>query len=164
MTICLLLNLIITHYSNMELFDFIKFLFTTSDDKDWFSLSSYEKAKNQFMLNRIMSIGFPVNAMQLNKIKTDGLGVVEVWRMFAGRFYGNRVPKFIYTKTNKLSKDKSPIAGIPKECIDIWCEKYECGDREFNEVLKINPEGLVAELEYIKKFIEKDKTKEDDER
>lgn len=141
----------------MELYDFIKILFNTNDKKAWDALSSYEKSKYQFMLNRFMSIRYPYNANQLNGLKTNGLGVAEVWRSVARRFYGNSVPNFIYTKTKKGVKSDSPIAKIPKESIDIWCEKHECGNREFNEMLELNPEELVEELKYItKNFREKE--------
>ena len=143
----------------MELFDFIKILFNKSDRKTWNSLSSYEKAKFQFMLNRFMSIHYPYNANQLNQLKTNGLGVAEVWRNVAERFYGNTVPNFIYTKTKKNKKIDSPIAKIPKESIDIWYERHECGEREFNEMLELDQESVIEELKYItKNFREKEET------
>ena len=142
----------------MELFDFIKILFNKSDRKTWKEMSSYEKSRFQFMLNRFMSIKYPVNANQLNLVKTNGLGVAETWKGVATRFYGDRVPSFIYTKTNKNKKADSPVAKIPKEAIDLWCERHECGDREFNELLDLDPDGLLEELKYIaKNFNKKEK-------
>ena len=133
----------------MELFDFIKILFKKSDKKAWNSLSSYEKSKFQFMLNRFMSIKYPFNANQLNAVKTNGLGVAETWHSVAERFYGDTVPSFIYTKTSKNKKADSPIAKIPKESIDIWCERHECGEREFNEMLELDQKSVIEELKYI---------------
>lgn len=149
----------------MELFDFIKILFDKSDRKTWDTLSSYEKTKYQFMLNRFMSIRYPYNANQLNLVKTNGLGVAETWRNVSERFYGNTVPNFIYTKTKKNKKEDSPISKIPKDSIVIWCERHECGEREFNEALKFNQESVIEELKYITKhFIEKeDKAKHDEQ-
>lgn len=147
----------------MELFDFIKILFNKSDKKAWDSLSSYEKSKFQFMLNRFMSIQYPYNANLLNVVKTNGLGVAETWKSVAERYYGNRVPNFIYTKTKKTKKAESPISKIPKESIDIWCRKHECGDRELYELLEINSEFVIEELKYItKNLTEKQKQNEDE--
>lgn len=144
-------------------FDFIKFLFSSKDIRTWNDATTYEKTKWQFLLNRTMSIGFPIPAMQLNMIKTDGLGVAETWHLIAKRFYGNRVPQFIYTKVAKKDKEKNPLASIPKECIDFWCDKYECGEREFLSMFGINPEPLIEELKYIKEnFHEKNKKDEMD--
>lgn len=141
----------------MELFDFIKILFKTNDKKTWNNMSSYEKSKFQFMLNRFMSIKYPCNAQHLNLIKTNGLGVTETWRSVAERFYGNTVPSFIYTKTKKDKKNDPIMSKIPKESIDIWCEKHECGDREFNEMLELDRDSVLEELKYItKNFREKE--------
>lgn len=137
-------------------FDFIKFLFSSRDIQTWNSATTYEKTKFRFLLNRTMAIGFPIPAMQLNMVKTDGLGVAETWRIMALRFYGNRVPNFIYTKAERKDKKDNPLVGIPKECIDVWCEKHECGDREFNSMLELRPESILEELKYIKdNFYEK---------
>ena len=103
------------------------------------------------MLNRFMSIKYPFNANQLNAVKTNGLGVAETWRFVAERFYGDKVPDFIYTKTKKDKKDDSLLGKIPKESVDIWCEKHECGDTEFNEALAFNLEQVIEELKYITK-------------
>lgn len=135
----------------MELFDFIKILFNTKDAKTWNRLSTYEKSKFQFMLNRFMSIKYPFNANQLNMVKTPGNGVAETWRIVAERFYDTRVPQFIYTKTNKSEKKDSPLSKIPKESIDLWCEKHECGDREFNEQFLLDADSVLEELKYITK-------------
>lgn len=133
----------------LELFDFIKLLFKTSDNRTWNELSSYEKSKFQFMLNRFMSIKYPFNANQINQLKTNGVGVAETWRSVAERFYGDKVPSFIYTKTDKTKKQESALSKIPKESIDIWCEKHECGDKEFNDMLLFNEKELLEELKYI---------------
>jgi hypothetical protein len=147
----------------MELFDFIKILFKKSNEKAWNNLSSYEKSKFQFMLNRFMSIKYPFNANQLNVVKTNGLGVAETWHSVARRFYGDSVPSFIYTKTSKNKKSDSPIAKIPKESIDIWCERHECGEREFNEILALDQDNVIEELKYItNNFREKEEKDERD--
>lgn len=142
----------------MDLFDFIKLLFNRSKQKEWDDLETSEKVKNQFMLNRFMGIQYPTYAQQLNMVKTDGLGVAEVWRMVALRFYGNGVPKFIYTKTAKGVKPDNPLAKISKEAIDFWCNKNECGLRELHEHLDFDLDKTIGELTYIdKNYIKKEK-------
>ena len=148
----------------MELFDFIKIVFTKRDPKKWDALTSHEKSKFQFMLNRVMSIKYPLNAQQLNFVKTNGLGVAEVWHNVAGRFYGDTVPNFIYTKTDKSKKENSPVAKVPKESIDFWCEKHECGDREFREMLELDEKSMLEELDYITKNFNEKKDKNEQDR
>ena len=144
----------------MELFDFIKILFEKSDPKKWNSVSSYEKSKFQFMLNRFMSIKYPVNAQALNAVKTPGLGVAETWRSVAGRFYGDKVPSFIYTKVSgRKNSGKTPA--IDKYAVYVWCEKHECGDREFYEALDFDEKSVLAELDYITKNFNEKKDKDE---
>lgn len=147
----------------MELFDFIKILFTKSDPKQWNSLSSHEKSKFQFMLNRFMSIKYPLNAQQLNLVKTNALGVAEIWHNVAGRFYGDRVPSFIYTKTNKSKKENTNISKIPKESISFWCDTHECGEREFYEMLELDEKSVLEELNYITKNFSKQEYEQEQE-
>lgn len=147
----------------MELFDFIKIVFTKSDHKQWDGLSSYEKSKFQFMLNRFMSIKHPLNAQQLNLVKTNGLGVAETWHGVAKRFYGDRVPSFIYTKTGKLKKENTPLAKIPKESISLWCERHECGEREFYEMMELDEKSVLDELNYITKNFNSKQDKDGEE-
>lgn len=135
----------------MELFDYIKLLFNRSKQKEWDDLEVSEKVKCQFMLNRFMGIRYPTYAQQLNIVKTDGLGVAEVWRAVASRFYGNGVPKFIYTKTAKGEKANNPLANVSKEAISIWCDRNECGIRELHEHLDFNQKRTLDELKYIEK-------------
>jgi len=145
-------------------FDLIDFIFSARDIMTWNSITTYEKTKYVYMLNRTMGIGFPMQAMIMNMIKTDALGVTETWRIITQRFYGNKVPRFIYTKAERNDKKSNPLVGIPKECVDFWCEKHECGDREFYSLLELHPEPLLEELQYIKdNFYEKPKKTEDDE-
>ena len=57
----------------MKLFDFIKVLFGNgkkANDK-WEKLTSYDKSKNAFMTNRLMSAKFPTQANLFNKLRTD---------------------------------------------------------------------------------------------
>ncbi len=147
----------------MELFEYIELLFDRLKQKEWNNLVTSEKVKNQFMLNRFMAIRYPTYAKQLNVIKTDGLGVAEVWRMVASRFYKG-VPKFIYTKTAKGAKKDNPLAKISKEAISFWCDRNECGLRELNEHLDFNLERTLDELKYIEKnYITKDKSNKEND-
>ena len=48
----------------MELFDVVKKIFEKKEAK-WAEVAKVDKSRNFFMLNRIMSIQFPVQANQL---------------------------------------------------------------------------------------------------
>jgi hypothetical protein len=86
----------------MKLFDYIKVMFSSTEK--WNKLKVYDKVKNSFMVNRFMSIKFPMQANLFNVLKTDPMGAAESWRMVASKF--NRVPGWIYTRVRKTKKEK----------------------------------------------------------
>ena len=88
----------------MELFTLIKNIFS-SDDKVWKTVGKFDKSKNFFMVNRIMSIQFPIQANQFNKLKVVSPPVVDWWRDNLSHRY-SKPPTWIYTKTKKLEKQK----------------------------------------------------------
>lgn len=144
------------------LFDFIKKLFNTSDEKTWESMTPYEKQRNAFMTNRFMAIKFPTSANNLNQVKCDGFGVIETWRYYVGKTTsGNKIPNWIYTKTTKKETDKT-LSKFGKDVILYWCNLHECGPRELEEQYKYNP-SVVEDLKYIESnLINVKKYKEED--
>ena len=86
----------------MQLFDIVKNIFSTND-KNWKSVGRIDKSRNFFMVNRIMSIQFPIQANQFNKLKVTPPPVVDWWRdTLSHRF--SKPPVWIYTKTKKVEK------------------------------------------------------------
>lgn len=129
------------------LFDFIKKMFLQDGGKTWEGVTPYEKQRNAFMVNRFMSIKYPLSASNLNALKCDGVGVVETWRHYIGRATGGRIPSWVYTKTSKAKKD-SPLAKVSKEAKLYWCNLHECGFRDLEEQYKYNP-TVLDDLKYI---------------
>ena len=58
----------------MELFDVIKTIFKK---KDWEDVGRNDKVRNFFMINRIMSIQWPIQANQFNHTKISPAPVVS---------------------------------------------------------------------------------------
>ena len=63
----------------MELFDIVKNIFS-KNKRSWDSVGKNDKVRNFFMINRIMSIQFPVQANQFNKMRVTPHFVVDWWR------------------------------------------------------------------------------------
>ena len=83
----------------MELFDIVKNIFS-KNQRSWDSVGKNDKVRNFFMINRIMSIQFPVQANQFNKMRVNPHFVVDWWRnTLSNRF--SKPPSWIYTKTVK---------------------------------------------------------------
>jgi hypothetical protein len=123
----------------MELFDIIKTAFNKKGD--WDKVSNSDKARNFFMLNRIMSIQFPIQANQFNKLKINPYPVADWWNRTLSNHY-TRVPNWIYTKTIKnkdVGKVKADIVDFP-ETEKFIMEKYEVSLRELKEIKLFFPD------------------------
>ena len=131
----------------MELFDFVKVLFT--DPKKYSELKNSEKSRHFFMTQRFMSIQHPLTAQQLNRVGMNSWAIMDLWQIVASRF--KRVPGWIYTKTKKASSEKNwkPDPEIAK----IWMQKNEVGERELKESIRFYPEETKKYFALIEKQI-----------
>jgi hypothetical protein len=120
----------------MDLFDLIKKMFS---DKDWDSIGKYDKAKNFFMINRIMSINFPVQANQFNGLKINPPSVIDWWHGTLINLY-TKPPYWIYTKTKKKETKKLESKKDYSEIELFIREKYQVSKRDLNELKKFYPE------------------------
>lgn len=132
----------------MELFDFIKVIFT--NPKEYSKLKSSEKGKHFFMTNRFFSIKYPTTAQQLNRNGINGSAVVDLWSIVASRF--GRVPGWIYTKTKKVSVEKEWKPN--PEIASFWMERHGLGERELKLAIKFNPEEMKKTFQRLEKQIQ----------
>ena len=134
----------------MKLFDYIKVLF--GQDLPWKKLKGYDKSKNSYMVNRFMSIKFPIQANMFNALKIDPVGQAEAWRMVASKF--NRVPGFIYTKTKASKKIKTWVPD-PK-ALEFYLKINEIGERDFKEAMKHYPSEVKNAITVLEKQMSND--------
>jgi hypothetical protein len=126
----------------MQLFDILKLLFSNKQ-KDWDSVGNNDKNRNFFMINRIMSIQFPVQANQFNKLKVTPTPVIDWWRdTLSHRF--NRPPKWLYTKANKKSKDEKKETKDLEEIENFIRDKYRVSKRDLSDLKKFYPEKYLS--------------------
>lgn len=131
------------------LFSFVKIFFT--DPNTYNGLKQYDKAKNRFMINRFMSINYPVMAQRLNRMGTNAANVVDSWSMIAQRY--TRVPGWIYTKLSKQTKVDNKVYEPDPEALKFYLNKYQIGQRDFKLALKFNAADVMSEIERIEKQI-----------
>jgi len=132
-----------------KLFDFVKILFTRP--ADYKKIKQVNKKRHHFMINRFFAIKYPTNAQAFNVNGIDGGNVVECWSLVASRF--KSVPGWIYTKTKKAPKDVADKYTPDPIAIQIYMDKNEIGNREFEEMKKFAKESLYADLMKIEKQI-----------
>lgn len=135
----------------LDLFDFVKVLFT--DPKKYSALKNSDKSRHFFMVQRFMSIKHPTTAQSLNRVGTNPWAVMDLWHIVAYR-YGQklkRVPAWIYTKTKKVSSEKTwkPSADIAM----LWMIRTGMTQRDLEDLLKFNPEEMKRIFTSIEKQI-----------
>jgi hypothetical protein len=139
----------------MELFDFIKVIF--EQNKKYEDLKNYDKVKHNFMLNRFMSIQYPIQAQMFNKLGISPLGVSDSWRK-VGRNY-KKTPGWIFTKLKKNQKNQKAYSPSP-EALTLFLQINQIGEREFKEALKFNPDLVTESLKGIEKQLSASGAKE----
>lgn len=118
----------------MELFDIIKLIF---NKKGWDKVSGLDKSKNFFMINRIMSIQFPLQANQFNKNKINPIPVVDWWHGSMSNYF-KTVPPWIYTKTKKTEK-KTKEENF-EEAERFVCQRLMISQRELTDLKTFFPD------------------------
>lgn len=132
-----------------KLFDFINIMFTQKTTFD--KLKAYEKARHFFMVNRFMSIQYPVQADYLQHLKTNPAEVINYWHDTMNRLY-NRVPSWMYIKTKKAKQAAKKTKFVEEATIKEYCERLGYSRRQIDEALEFFPEKMTEELKNFEKL------------
>jgi hypothetical protein len=133
-------------------YDIIKLMFTDLQGFD--KLSNTMLERNAFMINRIFAIQFPAQAQCFNNSKINSADVVRSWRLFAVKTLGfGKVPGFVYTKGAKKSSElKEKVDNIAKDLREAYCKHYQISLRDFNDLLAMTHDELIADVERFEKI------------
>jgi hypothetical protein len=123
----------------MELFDVIKTIFKKK--KDWEEVGKNDKVRNFFMIQRIMSIQFPIQANQFNHVKINPRPVVDWWHGTMSNHF-SKTPPWIFTKTKKKEgkEEKKIDFSDFEETEKFIMKKFEVSKRELRELKQYYPE------------------------
>jgi len=133
----------------MDLFEFIKTLFNR--DAPWETIKTYDKSKNFFMINRFMSINFPMQANLFNNRFISSSSAIDSWRDVLNRLY-IKPPGWMYTKTKK--KESSKSKKYPeKSSIEKWIKLNKLSKKDFESMLEIMEEETIKEILNFEKII-----------
>lgn len=131
----------------MDLFDYIKVIFDSKQTYE--DLTAYDKTKNSFMLNRFMSIRYPIQANLFNNLGTNSVGAADSWRRVTSQF--KRTPGWIFTKVKK-SQSKQKESFVPSDqAVAMFMSINQIGKREYQECLKYNKEKTISYLKILEK-------------
>lgn len=103
---------------------------------DWKKVNDRDKAKNFFMVNRICSIRFPLQANALNHIKIQPDKSIDFWKIFLTS-QEKSSPSWIWTKS--IKKDKVKEKNYKEEVINFIKEKNQISNREIKELIEFSP-------------------------
>jgi hypothetical protein len=131
----------------MELFDILKAFF---NPKTWEDVSNHDKSRNFFMINRIMSIAFPLQANAFNNTKIDPVSVVDYWKETLNSKY-KAPPGWFFTTTQKKEKSKAFLPD--EEVLDFIKSKYEISNREIEDLGRYFPKELKEFSKSIKDLL-----------
>jgi len=138
----------------MELFDIVKALFSRDEYKN---VTDSEKKKHFFMIQRFMSIKYPLQAYTFGcSLEVNPVAVVDLWHMMIMRGLPTRVPEWIYTKANKSADKKAETVDkifTDKELTLAYCRRNEIGITEFNMLIDFYPSELKNELTTLKQYV-----------
>jgi hypothetical protein len=136
----------------MELFEFINVMFTKP--AEFKKLSLHERGKHFFMINRFMSIKFPIQAYYINHTKIHPGQAVTFWQEFLqGKF--TKVPTWMYTKLNKKKAEKAMGVDVSEEILNLYCQKNQCSRKVLQEAIQLIGEPMIKELKDLENLIVK---------
>ncbi len=134
----------------MNLFEFIKVLF--SDPYKWKSITNGDKKKNHFMVNRMMSINYPLHAQAFNHLKIDPVSTINFWQQFMSNIY-NRVPFWIYTKGAKKHKEaREKKLDIKETTIKKYSKFYSLDVKSVRDAINFFPKESASEFKKFEKI------------
>ena len=88
----------------IPLFDYTKLMFT-ANEKQWKSVTDVDKSRNFFMMNRFLSIKYPIQVAVLSHIRINSVAASNYWHSNLVNLY-KAVPSWMYAKTKKKEKEE----------------------------------------------------------
>jgi len=134
----------------MQLFDLTKIMF--EDPQAYTKITPGEKRKHFFMINRRMSIQFPLQAHVLQHIKINEEGVVDFWQHLLRKKY-TKTPYWMFTKgVKKAAEIKEKNVDIKRSVVIQYASKMGFDLKSVQEAADFFPEELKKELQKFEKW------------
>lgn len=135
----------------MELFELTKIMF--EDPVAYSKVTPGEKKKHFFMINRRMSIQFPLQAQVLQHIKINDVAVVDFWQNYLRKQY-TKTPVWMYTKgVKKTQEEREKKISLKEDSIKQFAIKYGYDLKSIKEALNFFPEEMKKEIQSFEKSI-----------
>ena len=134
----------------IALFDYVKLVFS-KDEKAWKDLNDTDKSRNFFMLNRFMSIKYPVQVNALSLLRINPVAASNYWHKTMSTVHSS-TPTWIYAKTKKKGEAEKKMELPSDEYIKWHCYKNEISKKEFIEEITFFPDNI-TEMKKLEKIL-----------
>ncbi len=108
------------------------------DKREYNTVTRKEKDRNFFMINRRMSIKYPVQAFKLAFNNINKEYAIDCWYMITKRFNGVK-PGWMYTKTEKEKIQKIKYSDLAK---NFYMKTNEIDEKTFQKALEFEPKKM----------------------
>jgi len=126
-----------------DLFTFINSM--TGKPEEFQKTKMHERGKHFFMVNRLCSIAFPVQASYFNHVKINPGQAVTFWQSLLSQRY-NRTPQWMYVKTAKAKEAKKAAQPVDDLVIRKYCEVHKISRRTVEDGLMLLGEKFRKDL------------------
>ncbi len=136
----------------MELFELIRVMF--EDPHAYDAVSNTDKKKHFFMINRRMSIKFPLQAHVLQHTKIDEVAVVDFWQRFLTKQY-KKTPFWMYVKGTKRAKEDKEKKTFKDTVMKQFASTYGYDERSVRDAASMFPDKMKEEFKQFEKMTKK---------
>lgn len=133
-------------------FDIINYMFT--NDAEFSKLSDTILDQNFFIINRIFSIKYPLQAQAFNLLRISTADVIKSWKVFLNaKEKVGKVPHWCYTKgTKRASEQKETLCEVKNSDIKNIAEYYGMSVQDIKVMADLFPEETLKESGRINKL------------
>ena len=133
----------------MELFDILKSMFESPGL--YSDVTKSEKRKNFFMINRRLSINFPIQANLLQHMKINMESSIDWWQRFLRKQY-TKTPYWMFLAgVKKVKEEKEKKVSLSGDLISDYCRFYNKDSKQIKYALQFFPDEMTREIkEYDK--------------
>lgn len=131
------------------LFDYLKNVFER--EIEYNKTTRAEKSKHFFMLQRLMSIAFPIQAQAFNHIKISQPEVADYWQSSLTKLY-KKTPTWIYTKTKKADKAKK-LEMPSDEAVKYYLERSKMSKKQLDDAIKMFGDDALEPIRRIETIL-----------
>lgn len=132
-----------------DLFDFINGMM--GKPEEFKKIKMHERGRHFFMVNRLCSINFPIQASYFNHIRINPGQAVTFWQGLLSQKY-SRTPGWMYVKTKKEREQKKAMQPISDDTLRKYAAAYKVSQRDIADAMEILGEKMTVELKQFEQL------------